>query len=272
MEKVQSQETEMVLNKTKRSDLLNIDPRNIVHDESENIRNDYGDIDSLMESIVHAGLQEPLIVTKISGTDTYRLTDGFRRMRAIEKALSLGHDIPYVKAVVGSSNPEDRLFSMVITGTNKKPLTLLEEGETYKKLKDLGYEIKEIAQKVGKSQVHIYDTLKLADLPKVVKNQITKDNISPRTVLSILKNAKTAEDIINAVDEAIKTAEVETVNTGKKAKATDRHTGKLSALKLIEKASEIATEKEYVNAELLHKVLGAIRKGLKPHTVADYFK
>jgi len=260
------------LNKTKRGDLLGIDPRNIEVDEKFNVRADYGDIESLMESIVNSGQQEPLIVTKIAGTDKYLLTDGFRRMRAVNLALEKGFNIPFVKAIVGSHNQEDRIFSMVITGTGKKPLTMLEEGEAYKLLKDLGYEVKEIAAKVGKTQVHIYECLKLADVPKHVKNKIIADKVSGRTVLALLKEAKTADDIIAAVDKAVEVAEKEHVETGKKAKATSRHTGKLSPMKTLEKALESVDVATHTNADLLKKLYNGLRKGVKPETIAAYFE
>lgn len=271
MENVETLLASEELNKTKRGDLLSIDPRNIEVDEKFNVRADYGDIESLMESILNSGQQEPLIVTKIAGTTKYLLTDGFRRMRAVNLALEKGLNVPYVKAIVGSHNQEDRIFSMVITGTGKKPLTMLEEGEAYKLLKDFGYDVKEIAGKVGKTQVHIYECLKLSDVPKQVKNKIIADKVSGRTVLALLKEAKTAEDIIAAVDKAVENAEQEHERTGKKAKATTRHTGKLSTMKTLEKALEHVDAATHTNADLLKKVFNGLRKGVKPETIASYF-
>ena len=95
---------------------------------------------------------------------------------------------------------------MVITGIGKKPLNSVEEAEAYKRLKAYGYEVKEIAKRVGKSLPHIYNLLKIADLPQEVKKRIINDEISGNTVLQIFKDAKTADDLIAAVDNAVNAA------------------------------------------------------------------
>ena len=262
--------------KTKTNDLLSIDPRNIVVDEEKNVRTDYGDIQGLMESLLANGQEEPIKVVKIPKTDTYRVTnDGYRRMRAINLALSLGHAFPYVKAIIGSGNEEDCLLSMVITGTGKKPLTMLEEAEAYKRLKAFGYDVKEIAQKVSKTQQHIYNLLKLSDLPKEVKNRIQAEEITGGAVLAILKNAKTADDLLKAVDDAVKNAVEEDKakgGTGTKVKAKASNAGVVSAKKTLELALAKAEELELANAPLLKKLVVALQKGYKVETIARYFE
>ena len=114
--------TENEILKTKKTDLLLIDPKNIVVEENFNVRSDYGDIDGLSKSIIEVGQLEPISVSKIRGTEQYVLTDGHRRMKAILKAIEDGFEIQYVKAIVATGNLEDRIFAMVITGIGKKPL------------------------------------------------------------------------------------------------------------------------------------------------------
>lgn len=273
--------TEMeTLNKTKKTDLMLIDPRNIIVDESFNVREDYGDIDGLAKSIVEVGLIEPIIVAKQRGTDQYLLTDGFRRMRAILKAIENGNQIPYVKAIIASGNMEDRIFAMIITGTGKKPLNNLEEGEAYKRLKAYGYEVKDIAAKVGKSLPHIYNMLKLADVPQKVKKYILDGDISGNTVVSLLKDVKTTDDLLRVVEEAVLASEIEHEEdtkagktSKKKKKATARHTGVLTPMKKLEAALDIAMEKGYDNIQLLHDLVTKLGiKESKPEQIAKLFK
>lgn len=272
--------TEMETLKTKKTDLMLIDPRNIIVEDDFNIRSDYGNIDELAKSIAEVGQLEPIMVAKQRGTDQYILTDGHRRMRAILKAIEQGHNIQYVKAIVTSGNMEDRIFAMVITGIGKKPLNNLEEGEAYKRLKAYGYEVKDIATKVGKSLPHIYNMLKLADVPQKVKKYILDGDISGNTVVSLLKDVKTADDLLKVVEEAVLASEIEHEEdakagkkTAKKKKATARHTGVLSPMKKLEAALDIAMEKGFENVQLLHDIVVKLNnKDSKPDAIAKLFK
>ena len=272
--------TEMETLKTKKTDLMLIDPRNIIIEDNFNVRSDYGDIDELAKSIVEVGQLEPIMVAKQRGTEQYILTDGHRRMKAILKAIEQGHSIQYVKAIIATGNMEDRIFAMVITGIGKKPLNNLEEGEAYKRLKAYGYENKDIAAKVGKSLQHIYNMLKLADTPQQVKKYIINGDISGNTVVSLLKDVKTAEDLLRVVEEAVLASEIEheeETKAGKtptkKKKATARHTGVLTPIKKLEMALDIAVDKGYENMQLLHEIVTKLGvKESKPEQIAKLFK
>lgn len=268
--------------KTKKTDLLLIDPRNIVIEEGFNVREDYGDIKGLAESITRSGQIEPVVVSKIRGTEQYVLTDGHRRMRAILKANEDGANIQYVKAIVSDNDPVHRLLTMVITGADKKPLTNLEEGEAYKRLKDEGINPKDIAARVGKSFVHVYAMMKLADAPDQVKAYIRKGEISGSTVTKLMKDYNTIEELIQVVEEAVLNAQIEdegAVKEGKKKegakpkKATARHAGIMSPMKKLEAALEIAIEKEYASAEFLQQLVSKLKmEKSTPQSVANLFK
>jgi ParB family chromosome partitioning protein len=279
--------------KTKKTDLLMIDPRNIVVEEGFNVRTDMGDIDALSQSIVEVGQLEPITVCKQRGTDKYILTDGHRRMAAILKAIENGKEIPYVRAIVSTGNVEDRIFAMVITGIGKKPLNSLEEGEAYKRLKAYGYDVKTIASKVGKSLPHIYNMLKLADVPQLVKQHISDGNISGNTVVTLLKDAKTADDLLRIVEEAVAASQTEQevaeptteettegategatkAKPAKKKAATARHAGILSPMKKLEEALDISMQKGYGNIQLLHDIVSKLNnKNSKPADIAKLFK
>lgn len=264
--------------KTKKTDLLLIHPNNIVVEEDFNVRTDYGDIDGLANSIIEVGQIEPISVAKIRGTEQFVLTDGHRRMRAILKAIEKGHEIAHVKAIVSTGKIEDRILAMVITGIGKKPLNNLEEGEAYKRLKEHGLDVKEIALKVGKSLPHVYNMLKLADIPQEVKNHIINGDISGSTIINIMKEVKIPSDLISVVEEAVLSAQIETEEKEKLGKttkktATARHAGFLSTMKKLKLALEIASEKEYENVELLAKLLKKLElKESKPEQIARLFK
>jgi ParB family chromosome partitioning protein len=269
--------------KTKKTDLLLIDPRNIVVEENFNVREDYGDIKGLAESITRSGQIEPVVVSKIRGTEQYVLTDGHRRMRAILKANEDGANIQYVKAIVSDGDVVHRLLTMVITGADKKPLNNLEEGEAYKRLKEAGVNPKDIAARVGKSFVHVYAMLKLADAPEQIKAHIRNGEISGSTVSKLMKGEyETVEELIQIVEEAVLNAQIEDeedVKAGKKKegakpkKATARHAGVMSPMKKLEAALDIALEKEYESAEFLQQLVSKLKmEKSTPQSVANLFK
>jgi len=265
--------------KTKKTDLLLIDPKNIIVEEGFNVREDYGDMEWLWKNIVEVGQLEPITVAKIRGTDQYLLTEGHRRLRGINMAIDKGYEIPYVKAMVSSGNMEDRLIAMVITGIGKKQLNNLEEGEVYKRLVTYGYEVKDIVRRVNKSNAHVYNMLKLADAPMLVKKRIINGDITGNTVVSLMKDYKTAEELLKVVEEAVASAENEvevsqdTSKPKKKKKATARHTGVLSPMKKFEEALAIAQKGEYANVKLMHELLSKLNnKDIKPESIAKLFQ
>lgn len=265
--------------KTKKTDLLLIDPKNIEIEKDFNVREDYGDIAGLAESIIRNGQIEPVVVSKVRGTDQYLLVDGHRRMRAILKANADGAEIKYVKAIVTDGDLNHRILTMVITGVDKKPLTSLEEGEAYKRLKDGGMNPKDIAKNVGKSFVHVYAMMKLADAPEQVKGYIKNGDISGSTVSKLMKEYNTVEELIQVVEEAVLNAGIEgeakekSGKAGKKAKATARHAGILSPMKKLEGALEIALEKGYNSAEFLQTLVTKLKmEKSTPQSIANLFK
>lgn len=216
--------------KTKRTDILNVDPRNIIIEEGFNVEgrtDDKEKIRELMLSILGVGQLEPLMGFKVKGEDKYILTDGHRRMAAVNMAIAEGNEIPYVKLLPSSGNLEDRLFALVITGIGKEPLSPIGEGETYKKLINLGYNAKEISEKVGKSLPHVYNMLKLADAPKAVKNSILKNEISSTTVMQMLRTVKNSEDLVQTVNNAVQTVKEKTGDSNKPVKVTAKDFVKL---------------------------------------------
>jgi ParB family chromosome partitioning protein len=281
--------TEVETLKTKKNDLLLIDPRNIVIEEGFNVRHDMGDLDGLANSIIEVGQLEPISVMKIRGEEKFALTDGHRRMAAIRLAIEKGHPIPYVRAIVSSGNLEDRIFAMVITGIGKKPLTSVEEGEAYKRLKAYGYKVDDIAKRVGKSLPHIYNMLKLADVPMVVKQRINEGIVSGNTVLQLLKDVKTTDELLEVIDNASKavnnenveqtptegetpTPETPKANT-KKKKVTAKSVGILSPLKKLEEALIIADNKNYQHIDMLQELFSALNnKNSKVENIAKIFK
>ena len=140
-------------NKTKRTDIFSIDPRNIMVAEGFNSRVDFGDIDVLAQQIKESGLKNPIHVQKAQGEeDKYTLVDGERRYRAIMKLIEQGEQIDYVKAIIVPANtPKLDLYVEQAMCNEGKPFTNYEYAVLAKKIYDechLTYA--EIGRKLGK--------------------------------------------------------------------------------------------------------------------------
>ena len=82
----------METNATKRTDIFQIDPRNIVVMENFNARRDF-DLEELKEQIKAKGVLNPITVIPFkdgSGVECYKLVDGERRYRATMLAIEEG--------------------------------------------------------------------------------------------------------------------------------------------------------------------------------------
>lgn len=193
-------------NKEKRSDISYIDPRLIQVKEEFNIRQDYGDLESLKNSIIENGVKQPIRGHR--NGDYFEITDGFRRAKAVQMALEEGNEIarvPFVGEKKGYTD-EQRIFDMFICNDGKN-LTPLEEGEGFKRLENYGYTQVEIAKKLGKHSSHVSQMITLANAPKHIKNDVQNGTISPSTAIQILRQSEDEEEQKQMVEEGKKEAE-----------------------------------------------------------------
>ena len=91
--------------KTKKTDLYLINPKNISVQENFNSRRDFGDIEELAEQIATQGVLNPIHVRPIEGENNkYLLVDGERRYRAVMHNINNGIDIEYMYAFIGKAD------------------------------------------------------------------------------------------------------------------------------------------------------------------------
>ncbi len=185
------------INKTTRKDVLYIDPNLLTIDEGFNTRFDLGDIDELKNSIIENGVRIPIRGYKEG--ETYVVIDGHRRTIATLKAISEGNDIARVPFISEKKRTmEERIFDILLSNDGK-PLTSIELGETYRRLKDYGYTYTEIANKIGKTVKSVSDLVLVAESSKELKELIKGGDISATLVFEIKKsmgNDELAEKII----------------------------------------------------------------------------
>jgi ParB family chromosome partitioning protein len=139
-------------------------------------------LQEMAESIKEHGIIQPIIIR--SANEGYEIIAGERRWRA---AIFLGLDT--VPAVVKEMD-DQRADEVALTeNIQRDDLTVVEEARAYKHMIDkYGYTQEMMGQKIGKSRVHVSNTMRILNLPEEILAQIEAGFLSAghaRTLLSL---------------------------------------------------------------------------------------
>jgi len=153
-------------------------------------------LDELAESIKEHGVIQPLIVRKsIKG---YELVAGERRLRASQKA-----GIQKVPIVVRDFTNEQVMEIALIENLQRENLNAIEIAVAYEKImKQFSLTQEELAKKVGKSRPHVANFMRLLQLPKEIRDYVSRGTLSmghARALLSVEQDAlklKIAQEVI----------------------------------------------------------------------------
>lgn len=189
--------------KVVRRDMYFVPVSSIEIEEGFNARQDYGDIESLAESIKQNGVKVPLRGYKKRGSEIYVLTDGHRRYKATQLAIKKGAEIKSLPFITEPFQSEDRRTLDLLICNDGKPLTMLEEADVYRRMIAYGWTEKQLAKETGKSTTAVNNCLLLLKASPALKEKIQTGVVSATIVLEKLrkKDAKDVEDDINAAVE-----------------------------------------------------------------------
>jgi len=82
------------------------------------------------------------------------------------------------------------VFGKIIENDQREDISALDRAYSYLRLKDeLGYDVAEIARRVGKSDVTIYQYLSLCKLPDNAKRALEEGTLSPFAAIRIARLA-----------------------------------------------------------------------------------
>jgi ParB/RepB/Spo0J family partition protein len=129
----------------------------------------------LAASITEHGVLQPILVRPMAG-DRYQLVAGERRWRAAAQA-----GLTTIPALVEELDDEAALEIAVIENLQREDLSPLEEATMYEKMvRDHGYSIRKLAQKLGKDKGYLENRLRLADAPEEIRALVSvrKDTLS----------------------------------------------------------------------------------------------
>jgi len=142
-----------------------------------NPRRNFSDseLDELAASIKERGIIQPIVVRAAKGAaDMYEIIAGERRWRAAQRAGL--HEVPIHAIEV---NDDEALQLAIIENVQRTDLNALEEAKGYQSLvNDFQHTHDDIARAVGKSRVHITNTLRLLKLPEQVQAHVHSGALS----------------------------------------------------------------------------------------------
>ena len=246
------------INATKRTDIYQIDPRNVDVVAGFNVRREFA-IDELKEQIKLNGVLNPITVipTKAAdGTERYRLVDGERRLRATLAAIEEGADIRRIKAIFlpRNTSEEEQLVQQMMRNEGKN-FTEYECAIMFHRFKDaFGYSQTEIAARFGKSTTFVSRCLSLMELAPEIQQKLESGEISTNAVREIVGQNKENE-----------AAQVEAVNAAvSQAKASGKRTADN-----IDVPAHVKLLKAIKKANLAFKQAVALRNELGDDIVLD---
>lgn len=193
---------------TKKTYGYNADPKRIAKKKGWNKRFDMGDIESLAASIKtelerdpkDGGLLFPLRLKRVEGNPDFdfQLVDGERRFTAIQLLLSRGVEFPEGVLMKMVPKEQDDLTSRIqmITANTGKPFLPLEEAAAYQELLDGGMSVAQICKAVGRSDVHVRETMALLSATGELKTAMVTGAVSASTaklIVSITKDDEAAQ-------------------------------------------------------------------------------
>jgi hypothetical protein len=131
----------------------------------------------------------PLVVQFRQEDQKAVIRDGHHRYKAILMAVDRGAEIKFVN-VIEFKGDEKKQQLLMLKSSNSLSLSPVERAEIYHRLYTWGNDADEIAQEVNMSVGHVYQYLKLYDLPLEKKKLIQLGKLSVNAALNEAKGPK----------------------------------------------------------------------------------
>jgi ParB/RepB/Spo0J family partition protein len=139
-----------------------ISPDSILTTPGWNPREDMGDIVALAEDIRANGIMQFLKV-RSGDDDKFYIIDGERRLLAVHYLREHGVNIEWVPCVLADKLSDAERLCMALSSNTGKPLTPVEQGQAFKRLKNYGLTLTEIARRTGSSVPVVSQRIALVD-------------------------------------------------------------------------------------------------------------
>lgn len=171
-----------------RNEFYPVDPNQIVIQKDWNVREIF-DLEDLISSIVENGVRNPIHVKKLKNSSDLILIDGERRLRAVLEANKRGADIKSIPTIIHKKplNEADELLIQFVANDGKR-FTPVEEAKLFQRFINWGWTQTEVAKKVGRSQAHVSERLKLIDLSPAGQQALIAKDITVQQAKQIAKD------------------------------------------------------------------------------------
>jgi ParB family chromosome partitioning protein len=129
----------------------------------------------LSASIKEHGVLQPILVRPL-GENRYQLIAGERRWRATREA-----GLATIPALVEEIDDDTALEISIIENLQREDLSPLEEATMFDRMvREHGYSIRKLAEKLGKDKGYLENRLRLADAPEEIRELVSlrKDTVS----------------------------------------------------------------------------------------------
>lgn len=160
-------------------------------------------LQALADSIKEKGVLQPLLVRKVNGQ--YELIAGERRWRASKLA-----GLSQVPVIQKDMDDKEVLEVALVENLLRENLSAIEEAEGFQRLiAEFAHTQEALASIVGKSRSHIANTLRLLNLPTMVKELIKENKISAGHARALvgLENAESLARQIVAKELSVRQVE-----------------------------------------------------------------
>jgi ParB family chromosome partitioning protein len=136
---------------------------------------DQASLDELTASVREHGVLQPILVRPL-GPNQFQLVAGERRWRASRAA-----GLATIPALIEEIDDETALEIAIIENLQREDLSPLDEAIMYDRMiREHGYSVRRLAQKLGKDKGYLENRLRLADAPPEIKELVSlrKDTVS----------------------------------------------------------------------------------------------
>ena len=159
-----------------RGGVRNVDVDRITpNPEQPRLSFDETSLEELAASIREHGVLQPILVRPLDG-GSYQLIAGERRWRASKAA-----GLDTIPALVEEIDDDTALEISIIENLQREDLSPLDEAAMYDRMvRDHGYSVRRLAQKLGKDKGYLENRLRLADAPEEIRELVSlrKDTLS----------------------------------------------------------------------------------------------
>lgn len=148
----------------------------------------------LADSIREHGVLQPILVRPVGSQ--FELIAGERRWRASRLA---GREA--IPAIVVEFDEQTALEVSIIENLQREDVSPLEEAAMFRKMTDLGYSVRQLAQKIGKDKGYVENRMRLADAPPEIRELVSvrKDTISHAYELMKIPDERTRRRLAKKV-------------------------------------------------------------------------